>query len=125
MAATNRPTEIDPALLRPGRLDRHIYVAPPDYEARLQILQNKTKKFGTPVDLEEIAKATEGCLGAEVALLCQEAGLAAVMEDKKAKIVEQRHFEHALAGISRGITTEMLEYYQEFAAKSGIDLKKE
>ncbi|ODV64979.1 AAA+-type ATPase, partial [Hyphopichia burtonii NRRL Y-1933] len=45
VAATNRPTEIDPALLRPGRLDRHIYVAPPDYEARLQILTQKSKKF--------------------------------------------------------------------------------
>ena len=40
VGATNKPTEIDPALLRPGRLDRHIYVAPPDYDARLQILQN-------------------------------------------------------------------------------------
>ncbi|CAK7896077.1 ATPase family gene 2 protein [[Candida] anglica] len=127
VAATNRPTEIDPALLRPGRLDRHIYVAPPDYEARLQILTNGCRKFNLntsqdAVDLEQIAQITDGCSGAEVALLCQEAGLAAVMENKEATNVEKRHFEHALTGISRGITEEMLDYYREFAGRSGLKI---
>lgn len=124
VAATNRPTEIDPALLRPGRLDRHIYVAPPDYEARLQILENRTAKFNFPqsVSLPDIAKLTDGCSGAEVALVCQEAGLAAVMEDKQATIVENRHFDHALNGISKGITEDMLTYYKEFAARSGLSI---
>lgn len=122
VAATNRPTEIDAALLRPGRLDRHIYVAPPDRDARLQILTNGCRKFGeaSGVDLGEIARVTEGCLGAEVALLCQEAGLAAIMEDRDATTVHKRHFDHALAGISRGITAEMLAYYEEFAGRSGL-----
>lgn len=124
VAATNRPTEIDAALLRPGRLDRHIYVAPPDRDARLQILTNGCRKFGeaSGVDLGEIARVTEGCLGAEVALLCQEAGLAAIMEDRNAAAVHKRHFDHALAGISRGITAEMLAYYEEFAGRSGLHL---
>ena len=123
VAATNRPDEIDPALLRPGRLDRHIYVAPPDFEARLQILKNCTKKFNiehTGVDLESLAKRTEGCSGAEVVLLCQEAGLAAIMENLETSEVKPEHFESALKGISRGITPEMLEYYKEFASRSGL-----
>lgn len=123
VAATNRPDEIDPALLRPGRLDRHIYVAPPDYEARLQILRKCTKKFQideSTINLEDLSRRTDGCSGAEVVLLCQEAGLAAIMEDLDASKVEASHFERALQGISRGITPEMLAYYQDFASRSGI-----
>ncbi|GAV52543.1 hypothetical protein ZYGR_0AG05340 [Zygosaccharomyces rouxii] len=124
VAATNRPDEIDSALLRPGRLDRHIYVGPPDYSARLQILKKCTSKFSIDskpdYDLEQLAKSTDGCSGAEIVLLCQEAGLAAIMEDVGANKVESRHFEKALSGISRVITPEMLAYYEEFASRSGI-----
>jgi AAA family ATPase len=123
VAATNRPTEIDPALLRPGRLDRHVYVGPPDFEARLQIFKNSTRKMAIDseeVDLEELAEATEGCSGAEVVLVCQEAGLAAIMENSKAEKVSKKHFEKALSEFSRGITSEMLEYYEEFAERSGL-----
>ncbi|CCD27124.1 AAA family ATPase AFG2 NDAI_0J02320 [Naumovozyma dairenensis CBS 421] len=125
VAATNRPDEIDPALLRPGRLDRHIYVAPPDYDARLQILQKCTKKFqieNTNIKLEDLAERTAGCSGAEVVLLCQEAGLAAIMEDLECTKVSPEHFEKALAGISRGITPEMLAYYEDFARRSGVSI---
>ncbi|ODV80285.1 putative ATPase of the CDC48/PAS1/SEC18 family [Suhomyces tanzawaensis NRRL Y-17324] len=125
VAATNRPTEIDAALLRPGRLDRHIYVAPPDYDARLQILTKGSSKFNfdkEEVDLSKLALLTEGCSGAEVVLLCQEAGLASIMENKSTTKVEKRHFDHALAGISRGITKEMIEYYQEFSSRSGLSI---
>lgn len=123
VAATNRPSEIDAALLRPGRLDRHIYVAPPDQEARRDIIQKKCVKFAVE-DLYQLfqylAEATEGCSGAEVALLCQEAGLAAIKENKDAQTVLRRHFEHALEGISRGITPDMIAYYEEFAHRSGL-----
>ncbi|KAK6463439.1 AAA+-type ATPase [Scheffersomyces coipomensis] len=125
VAATNKPTEIDPALLRPGRLDRHIYIAPPDYEARLQILSKGCSKFNLDKDeiqLETYAHLTDGCSGAEVALLCQEAGLAAIMEDKEANQVVKRHFDHAISGISKGITAEMLDYYQEFSKRSGLNV---
>lgn len=127
VGATNKPTEIDPALLRPGRLDRHIYVAPPDYDARLQILQKCSRKFNLQsgdefVDLQKLAELTDGCSGAEVTLLCQEAGLAAIMENKEATTVTNKHFEHALKGISRGITPEILEYYEKFSKKSGLNI---
>lgn len=123
VAATNRPTEIDPALLRPGRLDRHIYVAPPDYDARLQIITKNSRRF--KVDNQKtlfpsLAADTEGCSGAEVALLCQEAGLSAIMENNHCEKVEERHFVHALNGISRGITPGMLQYYEDFSQRSGL-----
>ncbi|CCK69046.1 AAA family ATPase AFG2 KNAG_0B06160 [Huiozyma naganishii CBS 8797] len=125
VAATNRPDEIDPALLRPGRLDRHIYVGPPDYDARLQILRKCTSKFNiesSGVDLEALAQKTDGCSGAEVVLLCQEAGLASIMENVETEKVSTEHFEKALRDLSRGITLDMLEYYQAFALKSGVTL---
>ncbi|QBM85688.1 AAA family ATPase [Metschnikowia aff. pulcherrima] len=125
VAATNRPSEIDAALLRPGRLDRHIYVAPPDLDARLDLITKKCTKFDVKDSetlFEKLAHATEGCSGAEVALLCQEAGLAAIMENKTTTTVEERHFDHALKGISRGITPEMLEYYRDFAHRSGLSM---
>lgn len=123
VAATNRPSEIDPALLRPGRLDRHIYVAPPDKEARLHIMRRKCSKFeidDAELLFESLSEATDGCSGAEVALLCQEAGLAAIMEDKQTRKVNKRHFDHALKSIAKGITPEMLAYYEEFSHRSGL-----
>lgn len=124
VGATNRPTEIDPALLRPGRLDRHIYVGPPDFDARLDILRKCCRKFnmGTDVSFEELATATEGCSGAEVTLLCQESGLAAIMENRDAESVEKKHFDHALRGVSKGITPQMLDYYKEFSSRSGLSV---
>ncbi|KAI3402297.2 AFG2 [Candida oxycetoniae] len=122
IGATNKPSQIDPALLRPGRLDRHIYVGPPDLEARLQILQNCCRKFNlVDVDLELYARLSAGCSGAEVTLLCQEAGLNAIMENRNTKHVEDRHFSNALKGIARNITSEMLEYYKDFSKKAGLD----
>ncbi|CDH10937.1 probable ATPase family gene 2 protein [Zygosaccharomyces bailii ISA1307] len=124
VAATNKPDEIDAALLRPGRLDRHIYVGPPDYSARLQILNKCTRKFNASKEptynLVDLAHKTEGCSGAEIVLLCQEAGLAAIMEDLDASKVEARHFDKALSGISKIITPQMLKYYEDFASRSGI-----
>lgn len=129
VAATNRPDEIDSALLRPGRLDRHIYVSPPDYEARLQIIKNCTRKFNMGQQenfdeyLKHLAKETEGCSGAEVVLMCQEAGLNAIMESlDKTNTVLPSHFEGAVENISRGITQDMLDYYKDFESRSGIDI---
>ena len=68
VAATNRPDVIDPALLRPGRLDRLVYVPPPDKPSRREILRLSLAKVptGADVDPEELAERTEGFSGAEV-----------------------------------------------------------
>ena len=74
VAATNRPDAIDEALLRPGRIDRIIYVPPPDLEARLQILKVHTRSspLADDVDLEELSLNTEFFSGADLENLCRE-----------------------------------------------------
>ncbi|KAG7660969.1 AFG2 [[Candida] subhashii] len=103
VGATNKPTEIDPRNNSgPSNLSFNV--------------------DSNEVDFEQLAELTQGCSGAEVTLLCQEAGLAAVMEDKEANKVEKKHFDHALKGISKGITEDMLDYYKSFSNRSGLNV---
>ncbi len=80
LAATNRPESLDPALLRPGRFDRRIPVELPDLQGREAILQVHARavRCGTDIDLKEIARATSGASGAELANIINEAALRAV-----------------------------------------------
>ncbi len=120
IAATNRPDIIDPALLRPGRFDRVIYVPPPDEEARLEILKVHTRRMplAEDVDLKEIAKKTEGYTGADIEVLCREAGLAAIREDINIDKVYARHFEEALKRVRPSLTPEMVRFYEAWNEKS-------
>ena len=120
IAATNRPDIVDPALLRPGRFDRLIYVPPPDQKGRLEILKIHTRNMplADDVDLEEIAKITEGFSGADLEVLCREAGLYALREDINAKYVAKRHFEKALKKIRPSITQEMIRYYTSWIERA-------
>lgn len=79
LAATNRPDVLDPALLRPGRFDRHIVIDHPDVRGRLEILKvhTKNKPLAEDVDLEVIAQRTPGFSGADLANLVNEAALLA------------------------------------------------
>jgi len=110
---TNRPDIVDPALLRPGRFDRLIYVPAPDTRTRLEILKIHTR--GMPlkgIELEELAKKTDGYSGADLEALCREAGLAALRENIKAKEVTRKHFDEALKKIKPSITEDMFARYQ-------------
>ena len=82
LAATNRIDILDPALLRAGRFDRLLELRPPDESDRLAILRVHTrgKPLTADVDLEELARTTEGFSGADLESLCREAGLAAIRE---------------------------------------------
>ncbi|ARM75993.1 CDC48 family AAA ATPase [Acidianus manzaensis] len=82
IAATNRPDILDPALLRPGRFEKLIYVPPPDKQARYEILKVHTKKvvLGEDVNLEDLAERTEGYTGADLAALVREAAMIAIRE---------------------------------------------
>jgi transitional endoplasmic reticulum ATPase len=77
IAATNLPNNIDPALRRPGRFDREIGLSPPDKAGRFEILQVHTRGMprAADVDLERIAAATHGFLGADLAALCRESAM--------------------------------------------------
>jgi transitional endoplasmic reticulum ATPase len=120
IAATNRPDLVDPALLRPGRFDRIIYVPPPDFRARLEILLIHTRStpLAKDVDLEEIARRTEGYSGADLELLVREATFLALREDINAKEVAMRHFEAALNKVKPSITPDMLKFYESWLEKA-------
>lgn len=122
IGATNRPDSIDPALLRPGRLDRHVYVSPPDSTARKEIIDKNVIKFNLQDKetlLNELVELSDGFSGSECVLLCQEAGLNAIMEGNinGVESVRRDHFMNAMKEISRNITEEMLEYYESFGKK--------
>jgi len=129
IAATNRPDIIDQALLRPGRFDRLLYVPPPDLEARKQIFRIRTKK--TPLDedveLDGLARRTDGYTGADIASVCNTAMMSALREligkakdaedaKKKAKglKVTGKHFDEALQKI-KPISSQELRMYERFS----------
>lgn len=113
MAATNRPDMIDPALLRPGRLDRKIYIGVPGREDRIKILAIHTKDMPLrDVDLGAVADLTNGYVGADLAELCREAGMCAYREDHSADCITMRHFEEALKTVQASVTENDLARYE-------------
>ncbi len=97
IGATNRPDLIDPALLRPGRLERLVYVPPPDRAARLEILRSAARHtpLAADVDLEESAAETDGYSAADCAALIREAALVAMRESLEAPAVTAAHLSTA------------------------------
>ena len=103
MAATNRPEILDPALLRPGRFDRHILVDRPDIRGREDILQVHCKqiKLAQGVDIRVLASRTPGFVGADLANVVNEAALLAARHNKDA--VEMGDFEEAINRLVAGL----------------------
>ncbi|KAI8818454.1 P-loop containing nucleoside triphosphate hydrolase protein, partial [Chytriomyces cf. hyalinus JEL632] len=122
IAATNRPDILDSALLRPGRMDRILYVSPPDYQSRLQIFKIRIAKMtcANDVDCEALALKTEGYSGAETVSVCQEAAMCAMEEDPDAEAVCNRHFLEAISKVTPRITSEMIAFYDKFREESGL-----
>eukprot|EP00090_Calanus_glacialis_P026694 TRINITY_DN41968_c0_g1_i1.p1 TRINITY_DN41968_c0_g1~~TRINITY_DN41968_c0_g1_i1.p1 ORF type:complete len:827 (-),score=300.90 TRINITY_DN41968_c0_g1_i1:33-2513(-) len=118
VAATNRPDMMDQALLRPGRLDRVVYVPLPDMETRRKVLDVHTRSIPlcSSVDLNMVAARTEGYSGAEVAAVCNEAALAALEESVTANVVTETHFETALSNLKPRISAELFSVYDKFQA---------
>ena len=114
LAATNRPDIIDPAVLRPGRFDRRVYVPPPDEEARLKILNLKTENMPLDenINLESIAKRMDGYSGADIDSVVREAGLHSLRRDPDSSFVTMNDFEKAMEEIAPSITQEMLTWYE-------------
>ena len=127
IATSNRPDLIDNALLRPGRLDRHVHVPVPDREAREAIFQVHTeaKPLADDVDLPDLARRTEGYVGADIEAVCREASMAATREfvnsvspEEMAESVgnvrvSRQHFEHALEEVNPSVTDDVRERYEE------------
>jgi transitional endoplasmic reticulum ATPase len=126
IAATNRPDIIDSALLRPGRFDRLLYVPPPDYESRKQIILIHTKKkpLADDTNIDNLASKTDGYTGADIAAVASAAVMLALREHiskygkpqeaeshaKELKI-HMRHFEDAMKKI-RPLSSQELDMYK-------------
>ncbi|MDJ0270216.1 MAG: CDC48 family AAA ATPase [Aigarchaeota archaeon] len=115
IGATNRPDILDPALLRPGRFDRVLYVPPPDRQARLHIFKIHTREMplDKDVDLERLAAMTEGYTGADIESVVREAALQAARENINAQVVSMRHFEAALSKVKASVSEEAKTEYEK------------
>jgi len=131
VATTNRPDLIDSALLRPGRLDRHVHVPVPDEEARRAILDvhTRNKPLADDVDLDYLAGETGNFVGADIEALVREATMNATREFINSVDPEEasesvgnvritaEHFEEALSDISPSVDEEVREQYEELEEK--------
>jgi len=117
IAATNRPDILDPALLRPGRFDRLIYVPPPDKEARKQIFQIHTRKvpLADDVDLDKLAEMTEGYTGADIEAVVREAVMIKLREKLEVGPVAMKHFMEALKKVPPSLSPEDIRRYERLA----------
>jgi transitional endoplasmic reticulum ATPase len=119
IAATNRPDILDPALIRPGRIDRILLVSAPEIKARLQILSIFTKEMplAANMNLENLIELTEGFSGADIETWCREAAMIALRENIRARKVTMEHFKEARADIHPTVTKEILDWYEKFGEK--------
>ena len=116
IGASNRPDIIDPAILRPGRFDRLIYVPAPDHATRRQILKIHTRNMPlTPdVDLDRITSQTAGYSGADIEAVCREAGLISLRRDIETKSVTLEDFRDAMERVKPSVTPDMENWYKGF-----------
>jgi transitional endoplasmic reticulum ATPase len=117
IGATNRPNLIDPALLRPGRLDELIYVTVPDAAGRRRILDIHTARMplAEDVDLDAVAKRAERFTGADLEDLTRRAGMVALRRSIDATQVTMADFEEALKDTRATVTPEMEREYEKIA----------
>jgi transitional endoplasmic reticulum ATPase len=127
IATTNRPDLIDSALIRPGRLDRHVHVPVPDEGARRKILEVHTrgKPLAEGADLDDLAARTDGYVGADLEAVCREASMAATREfinsvnpdevdDTVGNVrLTMDHFEEALEEVDPSVDADTRERYEE------------
>ncbi len=116
IAATNRPDIVDPAVLRPGRFDRLIYVPEPDEKSRLEIFKIYTKNMPLTkdVDIEHLATITKNYSGADIEALCGEAAMHALRRDVNAKEVMMKNFQEAMKSIGPSVSPDMEKWYKSF-----------
>lgn len=125
LAATNKPEALDLALLRPGRFDELLYVAPPDFEGRKEILEGRRRKMDweESIDTASLALKCEGYSGAEIVAITQTAcdrviERALETGDMAAKVTEA-DMEYALGKVKKQITGDMVEGYKKWARGLG------
>jgi transitional endoplasmic reticulum ATPase len=145
IGATNRPDILDPAVIRPGRLDQLIYIPLPDLKSRIAIFKAQLRKapVDPAVDIEVLARSTHGFSGADIAEICTTASKLAIREailaaEERAQKIEageldedsaaasgvgehmlitKRHFNFAMSRARRSVSEKDLALFEEFAEK--------
>ena len=119
IAATNRPDILDPAVMRPGRFDRLIYVPSPDFESLKEIfkIHAGSMPLSKDVSLDELAKKAHGYSGADIEAICREAAMNALRDDVDATEVSSRDFDEAIERVGPSIAPEDDAWYQKFSKK--------
>ncbi|MGV9203767.1 MAG: CDC48 family AAA ATPase [Promethearchaeia archaeon] len=119
IAATNRPDILDPALIRPGRIDRILLVPPPDKEGREEIFEifSEPMPLSTDVKTEKVIKMTEGFSGADIETFCREAAMIALRDNIRARTVNMDHFERAREFVSASINDDIIKWYENYQDK--------
>jgi transitional endoplasmic reticulum ATPase len=143
IGATNRPDIIDPAVIRPGRLDQLIYIPLPDLASRIAIFKAALRKAPVDpnIDIEVLAKSTHGFSGADITEICTSASKLAIreailaeeerlkkvaageLEEDEGKmkpedmIITKRHFNFAMSKARRSVSEQDIAVYEEFAEK--------
>jgi transitional endoplasmic reticulum ATPase len=132
IAATNRPDMVDSALLRPGRLDRLIYITPPCVDARKEIFEIHLdgKPLDNKVDLRELARMTDGYVGSDIEAICREASIMALREKitpgmdreeaKKIKdsiVITMDNFDSAMTRVKPTSSSGKLQDYEKLASE--------
>lgn len=120
VAATNRPDLIDKAIMRPGRLDRIVYVRLPDERTRRAIFGIKLAKMpvADDVNVDALVAATGGYSGAEIQAICQEAALYALEEDFHTTVIGWRFFQKAIKSVQPRTSPELLKIYDDYLTES-------
>ena len=116
IAATNRPDIVDPAVLRPGRFDRLIYVPEPDEKSKLQIFKIYTKNMplAKDVSLPQLVALAKNYSGADIEAFCREAAMHALRRDVNAKEVTMMDFQEATKSVGPSVSPDMEKWYKSF-----------
>jgi len=114
VGATNRPHMIDTAILRSGRMDKRIFVGPPDFEARRDMFRIclSGRPYDKDIDFEKLARMTENYVGSDIELIVTEAARAAVSKDKS--MVDENMLVDSVKKFTPSITPEEIAYYEQF-----------
>ncbi|PVU99391.1 hypothetical protein BB560_005509 [Smittium megazygosporum] len=127
VGATNRPDLIDPALMRPGRFDKLIYVPPPNLSSRKEIFKIKLKDSPTNLsaaDFEYLAQKTNNFSGADIGNLCQEAALFALRSRKNdSPIIEIEHFKEAMKTVQPSLSNSQINFYEKLRQDIRISVR--
>ena len=122
VAATNRPEILDPAIIRPGRLNEMIYISLPDIIAREEILKIGCRgmQLSEDVDLKSLSHQTEGYSGAEIIQICSAAGYNSIKRSLEDDSITMADFLKSLLEVKPRVSGDIVRSYDTFAQKSSL-----